>query len=114
MLLLFAGCALMTPTTGQKALVGNWRNDLGTVWMVHPDGTFDVDLNKDGKRDAWGHYTVSGNTISIFEAGGMVPKNCHGKAVYHFTRSGDSLSFQLVSDKCKLRIKNVLMAWHKA
>jgi hypothetical protein len=108
--LFFGGCAMMEQH--KHPLAGNWKNDLGTVWMIHADGTFDVDLNKDGKRDAWGTYTVSGDKVTLMAIGGMHPKGCTGKGVYHFKRDGNTLRFAVVSDACKLRKKNVLMTWH--
>ncbi len=93
--LLLNACATY-PQSGRSALVGTWTNSLGTVWMIKTDGTFDVDLKHQGKRDAWGTYTVS------------------GPGVYKFTRPDkDSLHFALASDACKLRKKNVLLAWHR-
>jgi hypothetical protein len=111
-LLLLQACAT-TPTTGPAALAGTWTNSLGTVWTIRADGSFDVDLNRDGKRDIWGTCKVEGNTLTIIEAGGKVPKACanvHG--VYHFTRTKDALRFTLVKDTCKLRVKNVTLDWH--
>jgi len=110
---LLGACATF-PKSGQAALVGTWTNSLGTVWMMKADGTFDVDLDKDGKRDAWGTCTVSGDTVTVMRTGGVNPKGCDGKAVYRFTRPDkDSLHFTLVSDACKLRKKNVLLDWHR-
>jgi hypothetical protein len=119
--LLLAGIVLMLinacatyPRSGQAALTGTWTNSLGTVWTCRADGTFDVDLNRDGKRDAWGTVTVSGNTATVQRTGGINPKGCNGPGVYTFTRPDkDSLQFRLVSDACKLRKKNVLLAWHR-
>lgn len=111
--MLLNACASF-PKSGPKALVGDWTNPLGTVWMIKADGSFDVDLNRDGKRDAWGTYAVSGDTITIHGTGGKTPDNCKGDGVYKFNRTDkDSLSFTFVSDKCKLRKKNVLMGWKK-
>jgi hypothetical protein len=113
LLLLLAACATY-PKTGQAALVGTWTNSLGTVWTAKADGTFDVDLNKDGKRDVWGKYTVDGDTITIQETGGKHPKGCKGPGVYKFTRPDkDTLQFTLVKDACKLREENVLAGWHR-
>jgi hypothetical protein len=97
----------------QPALVGTWTNSLGSVWMIKADGTFDVDLDKDGKRDAWGTWTVSADSVTLQRTGGIKPKGCGGKGIYHFARSADTLQFTLVSDACKLRQKNVLLAWHR-
>ena len=109
---LLGGCA-MFQETGQSAVVGTWTNSLGTVWTLREGGIFDVDLNKDGKPDAWGKYTVTGDTITILEASGKVPKACRVKALYHFSRTKDALQFTLVKDTCKLRMKNVLLGWHR-
>jgi hypothetical protein len=110
---LLGGCATF-PKSGQAALAGTWTNSLGSVWMIKADGTFDVDLDKDGKRDAWGTCTVSGDTVTITRTGGIKPKGCEGEGVYKFSRPDkDLLQFSLVSDACKLRKKNVLLAWHK-
>jgi hypothetical protein len=111
--LLLQACA-STPTTGPAALTGTWTNSLGTVWAMNSDGTFDVDLNHDGKRDAWGKCTIEGNTVTIVGTGGMVPKGCaKTTGVYQFTRSKDTLHFTLVKDACKLRVKNVTLDWTK-
>jgi hypothetical protein len=111
--LLLQACAT-TPTTGPAALTGTWTNSLGTVWTMNTDGSFDVDLNHDGKRDAWGKCTIEGNTVTIVGTGGTVPKGCaKTTGVYHFTRSKDTLHFTLVKDACKLRVKNVTLDWTK-
>lgn len=114
LILLLSGCALFYPDSGPDALVGTWTNSVGTVWMIKSDGTFDADLNHDGKRDAWGKYSVSGDTITMIRVGGIKPKHCGGKGIYRFKRtSDDSLQFALVSDACRLRKKNVLQVWHR-
>ena len=78
------------------------------------DGTFDVDRNHDGKRDIWGTYTVTGDTVTIQGTGGKTPTGCKGPGVYKFSRaSGNTLAFTLVKDNCKERIKNVTLAWHR-
>ena len=97
---------------GPAPLVGNWTNPIGTVWMIKADGTFDVDLTKNGQRDAWGKYTVDGDTVTLVGVGGVTPKGCDDKGIYNFKRNGDALSFTLVNDSCKLRKKNVLLPWH--
>jgi hypothetical protein len=109
---LVTGCAT-TPSSGPAALAGTWTNSLGTVWTMRADSTFDVDRNHDGTRDIWGTYTVSGDTVTIQGSGGKTPKDCKGPGVYKFSRSGDTLSFTLVSDTCRDRKKNVLLAWHQ-
>jgi hypothetical protein len=108
------GACAMVPKSGQMALVGTWTNSLATVWMIKADGTFDVDLKHQGKRDAWGTYAVEGDTVTLIRTGGINPKGCDDKGVYKFSRPDkDSLQFTPVSDACKLRKKNVLLAWHK-
>jgi hypothetical protein len=109
-LALLAGCA-MFQESGQSALVGTWTNSLGTVWAIKADGTFDVDLKHHGKRDAWGTYTLQGDQATFQRTGGVNPKGCDGPGVYKFSRTDDTLQFTLVSDKCKLRQKNVLQPW---
>jgi hypothetical protein len=112
-LMVLIGACATAPTSGPGALVGTWTNTLGTVWTVNPDGTFQVDLNKDGKLDVWGHYTVSGDTLTISEVRGKTPKACKHPATYTFNRMGNQLHFTLVSDTCKLRIQNVTQSWTK-
>jgi hypothetical protein len=110
----FQACAITPPTSGMAALTGTWTNSLGTVWTMRADGSFDVDLNKDGKRDAWGTCTVDGNTVKIVGVGGVVPKGCtNTTGSYHFTRTKDTLHFTLIKDPCKLRVRNVMMDWTK-
>jgi hypothetical protein len=108
------GACATYPKTGQAALVGTWTNSFGTVWMIKADGTFDVDLRHQGKRDAWGTYAVSGDTVTLQRTGGMNPKGCKGPGVYEFSRTDEkTLSFTLVKDACQLRKKNVLEVWHQ-
>jgi hypothetical protein len=110
LLLFLSACATNAPS-GQGPLVGTWTNSLGTVWTVKPDGTFDV---VGGKRHIWGNYTVAADTVTVQETGGNTAKGCKGPGVYKFSRTGDNmLTFTLVSDTCKERKKNVLLAWHK-
>jgi hypothetical protein len=109
-LALLGGCA-MFQESGQSALVGTWTNSLGTVWAIKADGTFDVDLKHHGRRDAWGTYTVQNDQVTLQGTGGAKPKGCEGPGVYKFNRADDTLQFTLVSDKCKLRQKNVLQPW---
>jgi hypothetical protein len=96
---------------GPPPLVGTWTNPTGTLWMIKADGTFDVDFTKNGQRDAWGKYTVDGDTVTLVAVGGMKPKGCDGEGIYNFKRNGNALSFTLVNDTCKLRKKNVLLPW---
>jgi hypothetical protein len=110
-LIALMGACATAPTSGPAALVGTWTNTLGTVWTVNPDGTFQVDLDKSGQPDVWGHYTVSGDSLTISEVRGKTPKACKQPATYKFNRMGDQLHFTLVSDKCKLRIQNVTQPW---
>ena len=93
------------------SLVGNWTNPIGTVWMIKSDGTFDVDLMKDGQRDAWGKYTVDADTVTLVAVGGVNPRGCDGAGIYRFKRTGDQLRFTLVSDSCQLRKRNILLLW---
>jgi hypothetical protein len=112
-LLLLQACAT-APATGPAALAGTWTNSLGTVWTMRADGSFDVDLNHDGKRDAWGKCTVEGNTMAIVGTGGTVPKGCaKSTGTYHFTRTKDTLHFTLIKDACKERVKNVTLDWNR-
>ena len=107
---LLGGCAMFQETS-QNALVGTWTNSLGTVWALKADGTFQVALNNSNRPNVWGKYTVTGDTMEIHEVHGHTPKSCKGPATYKFQRNGDMLTFTKVSDKCKLREKNVLAGW---
>lgn len=105
------GCAMFQESS-QSALVGTWTNSLGTVWAIKADGTFQVSLSKSRRVDVWGKYTVTGDTMTILEAhGSHTPKACKKSATYKFTRAGEMLTFTKVSDKCKLREKNILAGW---
>jgi hypothetical protein len=110
---ILAACATHPPSVS-SALVGTWTNSIGSVWMIKADGTFDVDLKHRGERDAWGTYTVEGDTVTLMRVGGINPKGCNGKGVYKFSRpDNDSLQFTLVRDACKLRKKNVTLPWRR-
>jgi hypothetical protein len=110
---LFQACATTAPT-GIAALTGTWTNSLGTVWTMRADGSFDVDLNHDGKRDAWGTCSVEGNTVTIVGTGGTVPKGCaKTTGSYHFSRTKDTLHFTLIKDPCRERVKNLTLDWNK-
>ncbi|PYK31077.1 MAG: hypothetical protein DME57_04975 [Verrucomicrobia bacterium] len=108
---LFAGCAMFRETP-QSSLVGTWTNQLGTVWALKADGKFEVALNNSDRPSIWGKYSVSGDTLTIKESrGSHTPKSCRGEAVYQFNRDRDTLTFTKVSDKCKLREKNLMLPW---
>ena len=110
----FQACATTAPTSGPAALTGAWTNSLGTVLTVAADGSFEVDLDHDGKRDAWGKNEVQGNMVTIVGTGGVVPKGCaNTKGRYNFKRTGNTLHFTLIKDPCKLRVKNVTLDWTK-
>ena len=108
---LLAGCA--TFQMGNNSPVGTWTNQSGAVWMIKADGTFDADINHDGKRDIWGTYALAGDQMTLQRTGGRKMKGCDGQGVYKFKRAGENLSFTLVSDKCKDRKNHVLMPWHE-
>jgi hypothetical protein len=108
---LFGGCAMFQETP-QSSIVGTWTNQLGTVWAIKADGTFEVALNNSNRPSIWGKYSVAGDTMTIKESrGSHTPKSCKGEGVYKFNRDRDTLTFTKVSDKCKLREKNVLLPW---
>lgn len=113
LLILLAACAAPQKSP-ERGLTGRWTNSLGTVWSVNSNGKFDVDLNKDGKADAVGHYEIAGDTVRIFDTTDKQPNACKGEAIYHFHVTGNTLHFTLVKDSCKKRIKNVLADWHRA
>lgn len=112
LLILLQGCAFFHHTKPSSPVAGLWTNPTGTVWTVKEDGTFDVDLTRDGQPDTRGKYTINGDMITLRNTGGMMPKSCSGNGVYRFVRNGAELSFTLVSDNCRLRRKNILLAWH--
>ena len=110
-LLVLVNACVTTPRSGAAALAGTWTNSLGTVWTIKSDGTFDV-VNP--KRHIWGKYTVAGDTITIQETGGKAAKGCKGPGVYKFSRPNENtLTFAMVNDACKERIKNVTLPWHQ-
>ena len=110
-IVLFVGCAMFQEKP-QNSLVGTWTNALGTVWALKADGTFEVALNNSNRPSIWGKYSVTDDTLTIKEArGSHTPKSCKGEGVYKFNRDRDTLTFTKVSDKCKLREKNVLLPW---
>jgi hypothetical protein len=104
------GCAWW-PHAKASPVVGTWANRIGTVWTIKEDGTFDVDLTRDGKRDTWGSYTVEGDAMTINDLNPKMSKTCPGPGVYRFQRNGAELTFTLVSDACKLRKANILLGW---
>jgi len=109
-LMLLNSCATYSHA-GSAALVGTWTNSLGTVWTIKADNTFDVVAPK---RHIWGNVTVAGDAVTIQETGGSTAKGCKDPGVYRFSRSAENtLTFALVKDGCKERIKNVTLAWHR-
>ena len=110
LLLVLQSCAWL-PKPLPPSVVGNWVNPLGTVWIIKPDGTFDVDFTRDGERDAWGRYTVDGQRITLVSTGGLNASDCEGEGIYNFRRDGDKLHFTVVNDACKARQRNVLLSW---
>src|SRR5438477_5624606 len=113
LVVLVSSCATMP--SGPAALTGTWTNSLGAVWTINADGTFHVTATKP-KAEIWGTYTVAGNTVTVQETrrSGRTPKQCSGPGVYKFSRPNENtLTFALVSDVCKPRIKNVTLPWHQ-
>jgi hypothetical protein len=110
--MVLGGCATH-PRSGTAAVTGRWTNALATVWTLDSNGTFEVDLNHDGKRDAWGNYTIETDTITIIGTGGNLPRDCKGKGVYRFRRGRDTLRFSRVNDQCQVRVRNVMLSWHR-
>ena len=109
-LLFLNACATNAPTAAGP-LVGTWTNSLGTVWTIKADNTFDV-VNP--KRHILGNLTIAGDTVTIQETGGKTAKGCKGPGTYKFRHLNENtLTFTLVSDTCKEREKNVLLAWHR-
>jgi hypothetical protein len=109
-LVLISACAT-APPSGPAALAGTWTNSLGTVWTIKADNTFDV-VNP--KRHILGNLTIAGDTVTIQETGGKTAKGCKGPGTYKFRHPNENtLTFTLVSDTCKEREKNVLLAWHR-
>jgi hypothetical protein len=114
LLVLLGACATYYPSSEPADIFGTWKNSLGTVWTIKEDGTFDADIDHDGKRDAWGKYVISGDQVTFIRVGGIKPRHCGRNAVYHFKRLDfDTLHFTLVSDRCALRRKNVLLDWKR-
>src|SRR5438067_9847313 len=110
-LLMLVNACVTSPRSGPAALAGTWTNSLGTAWTIKADGTFEV-VNP--KRHIWGKYTVAGDMVTIQETGGKTAKGCKGPGTYKFSRPNENtLTFTLVSDTCKEREKNVLVAWHQ-
>ena len=108
---LLPGCAMFREAP-QNTLVGTWTNALGTVWALQADGTFEVALNNGTRPSVWGKYSVSGDTLTVKDGhGSHTPKSCKGEGVYKFNRDQDRLTFTKVSDKCRLREKNLLLPW---
>jgi hypothetical protein len=110
-LLLFLQSCAWWPKSRTNALVGNWTNPVGTVWAIKGDGTFDVDVTRNGQPNAWGKYTVHGSTVVLVVTGGWRPKGCDQPGTYNFRRNGDELHFTVVSDACRLRRENLLLPW---
>ncbi|HZR78794.1 MAG TPA: hypothetical protein VFA58_06265 [Chthoniobacterales bacterium] len=108
---LLPGCAMFREAP-QNTLVGTWTNAVGTVWALKADGTFEVALNNGNRPSIWGKYSVNGDTLTIKEGhASHTPKSCKGEGVYKFNRDQDRLTFTKVSDKCRLREKNLLLPW---
>ena len=115
LLLVLLSACITTPRSGPAALTGTWTNSLGTVWTINADGTFHVVATKP-KAQIWGTYTVAGDTVTLQETrrSGRIPKQCSGPGVYKFSRPNENtLTFMLVNDACKPRIKNVTLPWHQ-
>ncbi len=115
LLLVLLSACVTTPRSGPAALTGTWTNSLGTVWTINADGTFHVVATKP-KAQIWGTYTVAGDTVTLQETrrSGRIPKQCSGPGVYKFSRPNENtLTFMLVNDACKPRIKNVTLPWHQ-
>ena len=90
---------------------GTWTNSLGTIWTLHPDGTFRV-IRKSNSKLLPGTYKVNNDRITIQATPGTAPKGCDGKGVYKFVRTENRIAFTLISDSCGERKKNLARPWH--
>jgi|ERR1043166_8353023 hypothetical protein len=107
----FTGCSTLLPHKSQS-VAGTWKNSAGTVWTLKPDGKFEVEVKAAHPFRTWGTYTVSGDTLTIYDKNPKAPRACREPGVYHFQRSGDTLQFTLVKDACRERARQVPLAWH--
>lgn len=106
-----SGCAWFGGKEKVSPLAGTWKNSIGAVWIMRDDGTFEVDLDRDHHRDAWGTYRIKDDLITLQAGGGLQPRGCDEKGVYRFKRENETLHFTLVNDGCRLRRKNVQLPW---
>ena len=106
-----AACSTLSPHNSQS-VVGTWVNPAGTVWALKADGKFEARVKAAYPFQTWGTYTVSSDTLTIHDESPKTPKPCHAPGVYQFQRSGDSLRFTLVEDRCVLLAQQVPLGWH--
>src|SRR5260370_42531366 len=95
-LMIVMGACATAPTSGPAALVGTWTNTVGTVWTVNPDGTFQVELDRNGKPDASARYTVFGDSLTISAVRGKTPIPCKAPATCKCNIRGFQMHFTLV------------------
>ena len=96
-----------------RDLAGTWANKFKLVWIIHENGTFEVDADHDGKTDVSGIYHLRGHEITLRETSGKVPADCEGAGVYRFRLHDGKLSFQPVRDACVERTLILSAAWHR-
>ena len=112
---IFGACSAVESWWAPKPpdLTGVWRNKRGVLWNIHRDGTFDVDVNHDGTREAWGNFTQHGNRITIVNTGGVAAVTCDGAGVYRCKLDEQKLTFALVKDDCLARVLNLSKTWRR-
>jgi hypothetical protein len=106
---LFAALAASSVALAATTLSGTYKTTIpsgtykGTWKVKFTNGTYNVTDN--GQAIVSGHYTITGNKISLKDKTGV--GNCPGTGVYRFKITGSKVKFTKVSDpnpKCAGRV----------
>jgi hypothetical protein len=104
------GCAEMERRE-TSPIAGSWINSEGTVWTLHPDGTFDADVRAAQPFRTSGRYSISGDQLTVYDIAASSPRECREPGIYRFRRTGDRLDFTIVKDDCGERARQVPLGW---
>jgi hypothetical protein len=112
------GCSIYQRVQGTYIdVVGTWKykdESFGSpvTLTMNRDYTYQLDTNKDGKKDVWGTYKIFHNQIKFHDHDdSKSAKVCFEPGVYYYDVSGYDVYYQLVADQCPYRAAALSYSW---
>ncbi len=100
-------------------LVGQWISsntidgiEVEYLIQINDDGTYALDMGKDGTFEIEGQYTVEADEITFVESTGELA--CPSEAgVYKVAVEDNQLNLEVVADNCQRRVQEGELTWNR-